>query len=834
MDDYIDSISSLFQDHTERQFTDRDEIIQILDNALIMQNEDPTIFQLIIIHGIGGTGKTRLITEFKNRISPEALLCVSFEIEKRLDLINNLILIRKELPGACPFFDYALLRYWEMTNPARINDDFMKLLHENFFTDFLDAVAEITGSASSVAQLGVGIPAIPSPSAIMNFINSIYRKVPQIAHHKVIKLIANSSSDTLYESLPALLGIEIRRKIEKNDICLPLFAFDSYQQSQPYSNSAEWLLQLIKAIGQGLFIVTSREKIQWDISSQELVYYHMEFYPEDDARELLETVIIERPDIINTIIKSTQCLPLYIDLALSIYEKEKSITEERLIQTALFSDHRKLVRHFINHLNPKWQTAILDLAVVSIFNQEIFSHFAQTGMLKCAAYEFTAIINSDLINYLSVGKRSNLYKLHDVFCRDVQSERNVAEFYSIFSCYLEYICFRRDHIIQENNGATLTVLFQNIIHLAIVLEEKIEDRRLTTDMGSVPSLNTSDLEKILDIFFTLDSYRICFDFKYPTANVPLMGNICRFVYAKVNEKKNTNATIKMLEDIPNVACFGKHKLSYYAVLYYSKSLTGQYFELKNWIDEIDRDLTDAEKCEWYYNRIKVYQADCEMLNGQFFNALQSLTLLDNGFQTENDRYSIQRTIGHIYRFNMDLDRARNKYASLKKDYYKNNVYREYIFTNIAECDCYFPQNSFIKRVKKQLGIMNAPYNVKNRGKLLCALAIACTVKRRFGTAQSSIDESIRIFGADGYQSGKLFSYMAQAFLDYAKNGKVSSRTEQEINFLMCKNGAYMFFNLPLAILKNDEQAIQKIKEQYGWLDFSQTENTYRRFISQLQ
>lgn len=834
MDDYIDSISLLFQDHTERQFTDRDDIIQILDNALMKQYEDPTIFQLIIIHGIGGTGKTRLINEFKNRISPEPIIYVSFEIEKRLDLINNLILIRKELSGACPFFDFALLRYWEMTNPARINNDFMKLLHENFFTDFLDAVAEITGSVSSVAQLGVGIPATPSPSAIMNFINCVYRKVPQIAHHNVTKLIANSSPDTLYESLPALLGIEIRRKIENNAICLPLFAFDSYQQSQPYSNSEEWLLQLIKAIGQGLFIVTSRENVQWDISSQEIVDYHMEFYPEDDARELLETVIIDRPDIINTIIKSTQCLPLYIDLALSIYEKEKSITEERLIQAALFSDQRKLVRHFINHLNPKWQTAILDLAVVSIFNQEIFSHFAQTGMLQCAVYEFTEIINSDLINYLSVGKRSNLFKLHDVFCRDVQSERNVAEFYSIFSCYLEYICFRRDHIIQENNGATLTVLFQNIVHLAIALEGKMEDRGLATDKEVISSLNTSDLEMILDIFFTLDSNRICFDFKYPTANVPLMDNICRFIYAKVNEKKNTNATIKMLEDIPNVACFGKHRLSYYAVLYYSKSLTGQYAELKNWIDKIDNELTDAEKCEWYYNRIKVYQADCEMLKGQFKNALQSLILLENGFQTKNDSYSIQRTIGHIYRFNMDLDQARSKYVALKKDYSENNVYREYIATNIAECDCYFPKKDFIKRAKKLLRIMQTPYNVKNRGKLLCALAIASTVKRRFGTAQSSIDESIRIFGADGYQSGKLFSYMAQAFLDYAKNGKVSSRTEQEINIFLCKNGAYMFFNLPLAILKSDEQAIQKIKEQYDWLDFSQTENTYRRFISQLQ
>ena len=96
---------------------------------------------------------------------------------------------------------------------------------------------------------------------------------------------------------------------------------------------------------------------------------------------------------------------------------------------------------------------------------------------------------------------------------------------------------------------------------------------------------------------------------------------------------NTLETIKSLEGIGDVSCFGKHQLSYEAVLYYTKSLAGHYDELETWVNSIDKKLDAQAKSEWFYNRIKLYQADCDMLNGKFIAALSSLTLLDNGCNT---------------------------------------------------------------------------------------------------------------------------------------------------------------------------------------------------------
>ena len=118
---YLDCLEELFAEPRERTFTDRQEILELLNDALINLNEDPSFYHVYSIHGIGGIGKTRLIKEFAKIISPEPVCLVSFEIEKRSEIINNLYQIRKAIDFSCPFFDFALLRYWEMTNPAALN-----------------------------------------------------------------------------------------------------------------------------------------------------------------------------------------------------------------------------------------------------------------------------------------------------------------------------------------------------------------------------------------------------------------------------------------------------------------------------------------------------------------------------------------------------------------------------------------------------------------------------------------------------------------------------------------------------------------------------------------
>lgn len=832
MTKYYEDIENLFEEPKERTFTDRTEILELLNESLTRINEESVSLQIININGIGGIGKTRLVKEFSKIITPEPVVFVSFEINKRNEIINNLYRIRKEIKYSCPFFDYSLLRYWEMTNPTLLDDTFMDLFKKGFFVTVLDFVAEIANTSVSALNSRISLPSVVTPSTIVDFMNTIYRKAPQFLHSSIFKTISLTSANQLIEKLPTLLGLEINHLISLGKITNPVFIFDSYQESQPYSESEEWLYNIIKAAGKGLYIVTSREPLHWKGNDDSLIPQNLQCYPEDDARKLLEETIKNRPDLVAQIIESTQCVPIYIDLALNIYESEKTIVGEKLIEKALFNDRHMLVKHFVNHMKPSWQSVVFDLATIRVFNNEIFQHLINCRMLDCYPYEYTSIIQSNLINYVSNSKDSDLLKLHDIFCRDVQRGRPAIECYTIFRCYLEYICYRRDLIISKNKGASLVILFQNAISIAIELEERLFDEG-TNSLES--RLDTTILEQLLDIFFTLVTNRILFiPIPYESIKTERMKKVCQFIYIKTYEKLNTRNTINVLEQLGDISCFGKHVLSYEAVLLYTRSLVGYYNELEDWINQVDNRLDDQTKHEWFYNRIKIYQADCDLMKGRFNSALKSLFLLSNSYITTDDYYSIYRTIGHIQRFNFQLVEARSTYSDLMKKYHHNSVYREYLAANLAETQCYFPNNDFIKHNKKVLESMKSPYNAKNKGKVLYALAIANTVKKHYRKAQACIDECVMINHKDGYQSGELFAFVAQAYLDYALTGIISSKTDAKIEHLLNCNKVYTFFRLQLAIMRNDKSLIISISQKYQWLDFENTEAKCRQFLRQLR
>ena len=75
--------------------------------------------------------------------------------------------------------------------------------------------------------------------------------------------------------------------------------------------------------------------------------------------------------------------------------------------------------------------------------------------------------------------------------------------------------------------------------------------------------------------------------------------------------------------------------------------------------------------------------------------------------------------------------------------------------------------------------------------------------------------------------------MAQAYLDYSRNGFITIETSHNIEHLLYCNKVYTFFQLQLAIMSKDELLINNIGKRYQWVNFTHTEKTCRHFISQL-
>ena len=166
-------------------------------------------------------------------------------------------------------------------------------------------------------------------------------------------------------------------------------------------------------------------------------------------------------------------------------------------------------------------------------------------MITCNAYDYRSLIESNLFSYVTIEDEGSLVKLHDVFCRDAQKERPLIEQYRIFQIYLDYICRKSKIMIINNQEATLVALFLNIVTLACELEERIV---IENDPNFGLGIQTSDIEKILDIFFELNSEKV--RFVPPSPNQPKtsqMKDVCTLIWAKSYEKVNTLSNAR----IPN-------------------------------------------------------------------------------------------------------------------------------------------------------------------------------------------------------------------------------------------------------------------------------------------
>lgn len=190
-------------------------------------------------------------------------------------------------------------------------------------------------------------------------------------------------------------------------------------------------------------------------------------------------------------------------------------------------------------------------------------------------------------------------------------------------------------------------------------------------------------------------------------------------------------------------------------------------------------------------------------------------------------------MGHLYRFNFFCEEAANKYKDIFKKMPDTLSLNVYIKTNLCETYCYFSPDFFNENFEEILALAQQLKHIKNIGKLYYSRAIARVVTGDFLEAQCDIDKSLQINRDDGYQSGELFAYMAQAYLDYAKNGFVNVKTEEKILELIHQNKVYSYFFLPLSIMAHDDFRTNSMRDKYEWLDFDFTVAQYKNFFNSI-
>lgn len=786
----------------DRVFLDREDILKKIEENVLSYKENKSFYKLFSFYGMGGIGKSRLVNQIYDTYNGTDLTLYKFHLEiLNHETISSILLhIRKEF-SYTPHFDYVLLRYWDFINYDRAN----KEIFENVISKSIRFISNMVDNLllSGCSNL----------EKIAKIILEEYekREIDSNEIEAITKLLQGKIED-LHHYMSKTLAQDIQKEIEESKY---VFIFDSYNLDRT-SKKCDWLKYFINNFENGMFIVTSREPLEWfdqcqvDMSVVENI--SMDSIPQNVVREyLLEQKYSNNQ--IDLIIEKTDCIPLFLDIALRISEKEGGNS-----QTFVgFKDKKDLVKHFLNHLSLEEQIIIEYLAVVRLFNEEIYNNSVEFNKLSCLNHSFSKFKECTVLRY--VEEFNGLYKIHSVLANNISLLTEKGLRHKIIEDYITFVWAR----ITNSELLYDDIKYNFILNVYILVENEYL------------SIGREISEKLLDMYFYLVDKNYEMEFiahiiSFESKEQSSLKYIYQYFIGNSERLNNIKRGLRRLENIPISECnFGKHTKSLQCDINYLLSISGKYNQAEERMGEFVKKLNACDVGQRYYIKGIIYDCDMKMLRGKFNSSIQGLLLLLNQEPNQNLLFEINKAIGHSYRFNFLLDKAFAQYSICDVD--KN---LDYYLTVYCETHCYFKPEQVFKFYNLAIEENRKHNNHNNLGKIYYSMAIAKIVKSEYLSAKKYIKKAYAEFKGTKYQAGNLFVLIAEAYLEYGKLRGISSKTLKKITeYVDGINGIYEYLLLPLYVARKDTPKVSEFKEKFEWISYNETIENINTFISQL-
>lgn len=798
------------------QFEDRETFIQEIKEYYQHMKSEKPFFQIVSISGMGGIGKTRLLNELISILketyssdSNQVIVNITLEIAGSDYFLNALTKIRAQFKEVCPLFDYAFLVYWKQTQISKLDDSFM-----NIFTHQWANAAKGIGSMFSIPFKLASI----SLDTILEFLEKAFGFLKEKYYASFFKEHSKNISEytpqELKECLAGFLGMDMNRIFCEKNLCVFIDAYERY----PSSNYVDWLMDLIEQTNTGLFIISGRETVVFPEEIKKYVKSQsLDSLPEESASALLKTYLPNVDDtVVQHIMKITERLPIYLDLAISTY-KNVCTSEDTFDENFFFmyKNKEELTKTFFSHLKSSHQNFLLTLSFLQLFDQELY--FFITSL--CPDSGITDYHDFQLLSIISkVENDSNFFKVHDVLNANVIAILDLETRFFLFHKYLEHIVSKTLFYVTDTQKI---ILYKHILNMIIknkfVLQQK-------------------DAELVLDLFFSLKQtlHTLLPSGIFEMDNYEPLNEINYFTKAISNERENTLTRLGYLQQIDfkhNI--LGKHQKSLNIIFGFLTQWTGDDKPLVNYLSEAYPLLDDTEIREWYYAQTVIFWADHLTITGKFETAKQVLLdfrkKLQNFPEQENSIFQATRHTGHVFRFNMFLEDANQEYFSIMDEAgnFKNVFQEIYIVTNICETNCYLAPDVVYKYCYRGLRLGKNLKDLKSQAKIYYSMGIASIHKKKYKHAKKYIRKSMYLDTMDGYELGILSSMLADIYLQFSMGSPLRSQAFEK---LLSKVSVYGFQELPLALIKSDKERVKAIGKDFEWLDYNTTIQKFKKFL----
>lgn len=787
-----------------KMFVDREELKKIISCAVITLREQETWHQIIAVHGMGGIGKSRLLHELncllgKNNHQALEIIHATMGLEND-NMLHSLLSIRKKVKQTCYLFDYALAVLQDSCLIEVFNSEYQNQIKHNLVHDII-----------SLAQDTIPIPT-PGLGDVIDVINDLvqkakYAKVKSQDQDtlQALKDLSDADPKRLQALLPTLLGRDLNSIAVNTKLVVFLDACDGGES---------WLCGMLRQISSGVFVLMSRERLE--LSNIQVTSYHMQEIPYNEAKKYLENYIAQKDqaNLIPAFLEATERIPIYMELAVNAYLQCKDKAPNNLAQQLSFQTKDELTRHFLDHLPSELQEALLTLAVVGIFDRQIFEHFIDDLNLQISKLKY-----DDLCQISLIERNGEICELHNIFCRNASKLISGNKKYRVFQSYLSYLAKRG--ILQYSNEL-VWVYFTNILNLAV---------------QNGFNLSVAENEEILDMFFALRDQRFeCGSVHSQESNNKVL---LTFISAASELHADVSTCLELLGNIrSDIDLLGKHKSSYHAIRCYSLCIKGQYQRAMRELEQISGKMMAGQIMDWYYGKIKIYLADCLMLTGKFQDAYMQIDDYMEAIEPYNkikgnDIFEGKKLKGHCLRFNFLLDEASAAYSELYAQFGHDAVTKSYCLTCLCETKCYFEPDYVISHFQTAVEQAKKAGQERSRAKIYCSLGIAYTVKRDFAKARQYIRESATLHKKCHYSAGEFFAHLAKCYYYYAKDGSVPSELIKKAEAHASQLNVYGYLLLPLYLMKKDKSKVALLAEKYQWFHWTQTVNGYTAFFESL-
>jgi tetratricopeptide (TPR) repeat protein len=224
---------------------------------------------------------------------------------------------------------------------------------------------------------------------------------------------SNDSPLFTLDSRPAVLFIDVYEQL-----------WETGSSEADFFKRDEWVRELVKQLPEALWVICGREKLRWEEVDKDwstsLSQHLVEALADPAARQLLASCEITDGRIQDAIIKGSQGVPHYLNLAVDTFQEIKQAGQRVPVEAESASTPEELFAQFIRHLDQPEIETLQILSASRFWHYGLFEHLVteyQTG------YPLTAYDDLNRFSFIGEGAAPETRTMHELMREALQENQ---------------------------------------------------------------------------------------------------------------------------------------------------------------------------------------------------------------------------------------------------------------------------------------------------------------------------------------------------------------------------------------------------------------------------